>query len=179
MTPGQIDFSLAPAMAAAACNALLFPIYLLATTFAPALAQRHALRFLCSSLILLGLQAGMFLVPALAPANPAQLIACAAVALGAIIFYLQCWALMTRGYTLGILLTLLSSEKPLSADEIFTRYRGGDGLGWIMRHRLTGLCSSGLIRQDADRLSLSPGRGVLVAQIYRACVMVLGLKRTG
>ncbi len=86
---------------------------------------------------------------------------------------------MTRGYTLGILLTLLNEDRPLGADEIFTAYRGGEGLGWIMRHRLGGLGAAGLLRKDGNQLILTPGRGMLVVRLYRVCIATLGLRKTG
>jgi len=42
---------------------------------------------------------------------------------GGMLIYLEFWGLMSRGYTLGILLTLLDAERPLTETEIASRYR--------------------------------------------------------
>src|SRR5260370_12756845 len=56
----------------------------------------------------------------------------------ALIVYLEIWALLSRGYTLGLLLTLFRGEHPMSDAQLAASYRQGEGVGWIMRHRLGG-----------------------------------------
>lgn len=179
MSAGSIDLAMPPAIAIALANALLFPAWLAGTARLRALQERHALRFLVSAIVMA--LAWLVSMAALAPAGltPMDAVVGLCVVLGALLFYLEVWALMTRGYTLGILLTLLKTGRPLSAQEIFDGYRDGDGLGWIMSHRLGGLCASGFIARSGDRLTLAPGRGVFIARLHRLCVAVLGLRRTG
>lgn len=179
MSLGSLDFSMPPAVAVALVNALLFPAWLAGTARLRAMADRHARRFLVSAVFMVLTSA--LSMWALAPAGltPMDAVVGLCVTLGALLFYLEVWALMTRGYTLGILLTLLKTGRPLTAQEIFDGYRDGDGLGWIMSHRLGGLCASGFIARSGDRLTLAAGRGVFIARLHRLCVIVLGLKRTG
>jgi hypothetical protein len=97
----------------------------------------------------------------------------------AVLVYLEIWGLLSRGYTLGLLTTIHQAGQPLPAAELARRYRGGEGLEWIMRHRLAGLEAAGLVRQDGENLVLTPRLGNAVAWSYRVAVALLGLKVTG
>jgi hypothetical protein len=177
---GELDFSCPPALLAAMAIALLQPMYLFPLTRLPTLAGRNALQFLISSIAALVLWAGAIaLVPSVRPASFAEG-ATGVMALGAgALFYLEIWGLMSRGYTLGVLLTIHGAGGALSAAEIRRRYRGGDGLDWIMRHRLGGMVAAGVLQRKEDRLTLTRGRGLLVARLYAASLTALGLKKSG
>jgi len=95
------------------------------------------------------------------------------------LFYLEVWGLLSRGYTIGVLLTLLNADHPLTETEISSQYRGGEGLDWVMRHRLGGLIAAGLVEQQGDRVALTCIRGRAVARLYEVSITVLGLRRTG
>ena len=177
MSAGGIDFAMPAPVAVALANALLFPLWLAATSRLPPLAERHAMRFVVSGIVTLALWAAAC---AIAPGTSVSgWLAGFCATLGALLFYLEVWGLMTRGYTLGLLLTLLKSGRRMTAQELFDGYRDGEGLGWIMRHRLGGLGATGFIKRDGERMSLTRGRGVFVARLQRLSVAVLGLKRTG
>jgi hypothetical protein len=62
--------------------------------------------------------------------------------------------------------------------ELAANYRQGEGVGWIMRHRLGGLMSARLVRRQGDRIVLTPA-GAIIGILYRAAIAVLGLKVTG
>src|SRR5260370_8203004 len=87
----------------------------------------------------------------------------------ALIIYLEIWALLSRGYTLGLLLTLFRGEHPMSDAQLAASYRQGEGVGWIMRHRLGGLLSPGLVRRPGGGIVL-PGTGAIIGILYRAAV---------
>jgi hypothetical protein len=74
---------------------------------------------------------------------------------------------------------LLNEGCALTDSEISTRYRGGEGLQWIMRHRLGGLEGAGMIRRHGDQITLVGFPGAFVARVYGWCVAILGLGRTG
>jgi len=65
------------------------------------------------------------------------------------------------------------------AAELTRHYRRGEGLDWIMRHRIAGLEAARLVRQVGPRLVLTARLGWAVAWIYRLTIAVLGLKTTG
>lgn len=177
MNLGDIEFAMPAAVAIAVGNALLFPLWLAATGRMPRLAERHAARFLFTAIatLVLWLAATM----AWAAAGAAGWLAGLCVTLGALLFYLEAWGLMTRGYTLALLLTLWKAGRPMTSQELFDGYRDGEGLGWIMRHRLGGLCATGLIKRDGAQLTLGAGAGLFIARLQRLSAAVLGLKRTG
>jgi hypothetical protein len=179
-TIGAIDLTMPVAVMAALCSSILQPLYLLGTKHIRFLANRHGLRFLASAVTTFIFWSGTILiVPAFAPSTWLDIIIGAAVISGLMLFYLEIWGLLTRGYTLGILLTLLRANRPLEAREISNSYRGGEGLEWIMRHRLAGLSATGLISVHDGKILLTPLRGVPIARIYAFCIAVLGLRRTG
>lgn len=95
-----------------------------------------------------------------------------------LLLYLEIWALLSRGYTLAMLLSLLDTSTPLSADEIARRYRGGAGLAWIMEHRAGGLEAARLIRRQGGQIRLTV-RGAVVARASLAARTMLGLSRGG
>jgi hypothetical protein len=164
----------APALAALGLAAV-FPPLLAALARLPRLAGRNGLQFLAAA-------GGMALawVAALALARPSAEDAAIGTMLlaGALLVYLEAWALLSRGYTLGVLLTLLAAGRPLDERAIAERYRGGDSLSWIIGHRLSGLVGARLVRLDGDEVRLTP-LGALVARAYRMSVRALGLRRTG
>lgn len=173
---GFADISVPAAVLLALIHVLLFPVYLWASSFLKLLAERHASRFLAAAL---ASAVGWMAFAMVMHSTAVDLVTGFCVLGGGMLFYLQVWGLLTRGYTLGILLTLLEADRPMTAAQVSTAYRGGSGLQWIMRHRLEGLVGAGLLHRDADRLVLSGTRGVWVARLYRLCVAVLGLRRTG
>jgi hypothetical protein len=97
---------------------------------------------------------------------------------GALLVYLEAWALLSRGYTLGLLLTLFRVKGPMTDAQLAASYWRGQGVGRIMRLRLGGLISARLVRRQGDRIVLTP-TGVIVGILYRAAIAVLGLKVTG
>lgn len=177
---GSVDFSLPGSLAAALVIGVLQPVFLWLVTRVPALAGRNPVQFLLSAVAMF--VAWVVVVVAFAPLRPAGLadVLVGLFALGgAALFYLEVWGLMSRGYTLSILIALLDGDRPLDAEEIARRYRGGDGLDWIMRHRLGGLEKAGMIRTAGDRVVLAVPSGLFIARLYALCIAVLGLRKTG
>jgi hypothetical protein len=154
------------------------PVYLLILTRVPGLKGRNASQFALSNLATLGLWIGSLIVFN-GPVTAMDIVIGTMILVSAGLAYLEAWALLSRGYTLGLLLTLLQAEKPLTDTELSCRYRSGDGLAWIMHHRVGGLVDAGLVRREGERLTLAPIRGALIASMYKLCITVLGLRRTG
>ena len=141
---------------------------------------RNALQFLFGFLLMIVLWIGLVTVwPG--PHSPGRSEICVGLMiLGAeSLVYLEVWSLLSRGYTLALLITLYRAERPLDDAELARSYRGGSGLSWIMEHRLSGLISAGLVREDDGMLILTPVLGAGVAWLYKLSIIVLGLRRTG
>lgn len=180
MSAGGIDFSFPLPIAIGLVHALLLPVYLAATGRFERLAERGPLRFMLACLFtVLAWFGSMAFWPMLRPSGVGDVLLELSVLASAMLFFLEVWSLLTRGFTLSILLTLLKEGRPLSADEIALRYRSGDGLSWVMRHRLGGLAGARMVRREQDQFTLDPVRGVFIARLYRLCIATLGLKRTG
>jgi hypothetical protein len=95
------------------------------------------------------------------------------------VFWLQPWGLLSRGYSLGMLLTLYKSDGPMTVDQLSAAYRGNAGVEWVARHRIDGLVRFGVVAQRGDSLVLTPVRGRIVAIIYAVAVSLLSLERMG
>jgi hypothetical protein len=173
---GHLDFTAGAAVVASLVAVALFPAVLAVLARLPRLRDRNALQFLASSVIVI---AAWGVALQLMPASSAADIATALMILaGALLVYLEAWGLLSRGYTLGLLLTLFRAKHPMSDAQLAASYRQGQGVGWIMRHRLGGLMSARLVRRQGDRIVLTPA-GTLIGMLYRAAIAVFGLKVTG
>ena len=176
----SLDFTIPASLVASFVVVLGLPLCLALVARLPFAAGRNALQFLVSVIIILVVWASVLsLIPPAQPKNTAEIVLGAMVLGAAIVFFLEIWALLCRGYTLGLVITIYRSGRPLSAAELARRYRSGEGLEWIMRHRLAGLEAAGLVYRAGDDLILSRRRGWAVAWICRAAIAVLGLKATG
>jgi hypothetical protein len=173
----NLDFAVSSPILYALAVLALQPVFLLALTRSKAIRGRNAAQFALSFATVILVWAS--LMAASGRAANEELVAGLMMLAAGEIFYLEIWALLSRGYTLGILTTLLVAGRPLEDVEVAARYRAGDGLAWIMEHRLRGLIAAGLVSKRGDLLVLSPLLGVATARLYRFSVRVLGLRRTG
>ena len=175
---GHLDFAAGAGVLSSLLAAVLFPAVLAVLSRLPALRSRNALQFLASSVIVVALWA-IAVRFAGGPALTAPELATSIMVLaGALLVYLEAWALLSRGYTLGLLLTLFRGAGPMTDGALAASYRQGQGLGWIMRHRLGGLISTRLVRRQGDFIVLTLP-GAIIALLCRAAIAVLGLKVTG
>ena len=175
---GHLDFTAGAAVVSALVAAALFPAVLALLARLSRLRARNALQFLATSVIVVVLWVIALCVPGLRASSAAELATSFMMLACALIIYLEIWALLSRGYTLGLLLTLFRGKAPMSDAQLAASYRQGEGVGWIMRHRLGGLLSARLVRRQGDRVVLT-GAGALIGILYRAAVATLGLKVTG
>jgi hypothetical protein len=173
-----IDFTMSAPVAHAVGAAALQPLCLLLVTRWRPISGRNALQFVLSFVMTVLLWC---LWQAFSPAIAAggEIAAAVMVLAAAGLLYLEIWGLMSRGYTLSMLLTLLDAGKPLDEAGIARSYRGGDGLSWIMRHRVDALVAAGILVRRGDLIVLTAFPGGALAFTYRVFVRLLGLRRTG
>ena len=95
-----------------------------------------------------------------------------------VIGYLELNSLLNRGYSMSILLQIVSSERPLTIEEMGRAYGGERGLNWLMEKRLQGLVDLGFAKKDEGDLVLSP-RGKKLAHVLSRMIGFLGLRRFG
>src|SRR5258707_12977597 len=158
---GRLDFTAGPAVVVALIAAALFPAVVGAVSTMPRLRGRNGLQFLASSVIVVALGAIALCFPAMRASSVAELATSFMILASALIIYLEIWALLSRGYTLGLLLTLFRGEHPMSDAQLAASYRQGEGVGWIMRHRLGGVLSAGPVRRQGGGLGFTGNRAVL------------------
>jgi hypothetical protein len=175
---GRLDFSMSAPIVFAVVACLAFPPCLALVARIPALAPRRGLQFaLAAGVTVAGWAVGI--------ATAGRALAAGDVVVGAmllmsgLILYLEVWALLSRGYSLGIILTLLRAPAPLDDVAIARSYRAGDGLTWIMRHRLAGLEAAGLVTTRDGMIELTRWGGTPIARLYAVAVTALGLRRSG
>jgi hypothetical protein len=173
-----IDLALPGFVALCLGAALIFPGVLMVLARVPVLRARNAWQFALSVAVLaiaLGVVAWWWEGSTTGTGD----VVVGLMLLGSgLLVELEVWALLSRGYTLGLLLTLLNAEERLDARRLAQAYRGGAGLGWIMEHRLAGLDAARLIRAEDGMVRLTAG-GYVVGVLYRMAVRVLGLARSG
>jgi hypothetical protein len=160
---------------------VLFPFgLLLIARFAP-VRGKNATQFFYAALLQVALwAAGSLVLPeALRNRDALDWLLGAMVVASGLLLWLEAWALLSRGYTLSMLLILLRAAQPLSKAELARRYRGGTGLEWIMQHRVGGLTAAGLVRTNGADLELTPHLGLPVAVLYRITIAIFGLRKTG
>lgn len=179
---GSISFGISEPILVAIIIGVLQPVFLWLATRPARLKGHNAIQFLLSSI------AVVVAYTAYAAYTAAAENAALAVDLAIGVLLLICgnllllefWALLSRGYTLGLLLTLKrAGPEGLTSEEMASNYRGGDSVDWIMRHRLEGLIGAKLVMREGDRLTLSSSLGVPVTLLYRASIAILGLRRSG
>jgi hypothetical protein len=175
---GHLDFTAGAAVVTSLVAAALLPAVLAALARLPALRDRNALQFLASSVIVIAAWLIALQLPAMPAPSAADIATSLMILAGALLVYLEAWGLLSRGYTLGLLLTLFRAKHPMNDAQLAASYRQGQGVGWIMRHRLGGLMSARLVRRQGDRIVLTPA-GAIIGILYRAAIAVLGLKVTG
>jgi hypothetical protein len=175
---GYLDFAAAGAVVNALIAAALFPAVLAVLARLPGLRDRNALQFLASSVIIFGGWVIASQVAGMPASTAADLATSLMILASALLIYLEAWALLSRGYTLGLLLTLFRGGRPMTDAQLAASYRQGQGVGWIMRHRLGGLMSTRVVRRQGNLIVLTPV-GAIIGILYRMAIAILGLRVTG
>ena len=176
---GTLDLSLSTPVLWALAAAVCFPFLLAGVARAPRFSRRNALQFLVASVATTGGWAALAYATTADGASAWDLAIGAMLLMDALIVYLEVWALLSRGYTLGMLLTLYRASRPLDELSLAKSYRTGEGLGWIMKHRLRGLERTGLVTTDHGRVHLTPALGAPAACLYLITRRILGLRQSG
>lgn len=175
-----IDFSIDYPVSVALIASAFFPFVLIVITKISYFAGRNAIQFLfCFLITTIGWLIGLFFL-----INKHMMIGTESFYVsfflynGMMLGYLEIWGLLSRGYTLGLLLTFYKAGTPLSANELARLYRGGEGLHWLMKHRFVGLVSAKMIKREGNLIILTT-RGCVVAYLYKLLVSIFGLRYSG
>lgn len=179
MTHG-IDFSLSYPIQITLLMSALFPVILLFLAKTVWLSGRNALQFLATYLLTTFSWVSILLIFTKEPINlfVNSLWISFFLYHAIILIYLEIWGLLSRGYTLGLLLTFYKANTPLTIDALANSYRGGKGLYWLIHHRFAGLAAAKIIKLDHDKVTLT-ARGKFIASIYDLSIQFFGLRYSG
>lgn len=173
----ELEFEITAPLICAAIVVLMQPAVLAGLARISQVKNSNAAKFALSSVVTFLLWL-IFVLATAETINVSEFLVGAMALITAEIFYLEVWALITGGYTLTLLLTLLNSEQPLNAAEIANRYHGGDNLSWILQHRLGKLIDTRLVRRDRELVILT-NKGTIIARLYEIAIAILGLRTSG
>jgi hypothetical protein len=176
-----MEFSIPPEMLYPLALGAAFPLSLLLVSRLHGLKSRNAIRFIVAfAITLTAWFAGSLLLSGrFRPDTWGDWLLSLAIVVSFLLFHLEIWALLSRGYTLGLLVVLLDAGAPTPESILARRYRGGEGLRWVMHHRVSGLEGAQLVRRLDNRLILTYPFGSLIAIVYSVLVGLLGLRKTG
>jgi len=177
----RVDFSLTPTvMYALFLGGVGLPLFLAGTAHIPRLSNRNAYQFLAAFILTIAAWIALVaIVPGSRGIDLLEVVTALMILGSASLVYLELWAVLSRGYTLGLVVTLHRAGRPLREDELAALYRGGAGLSWIMRHRVTGLVKGGVVTIEGGEVVLGARLGTFVAALCKYSILVLGLRKTG
>ena len=115
---GHLDFTAGPAVVTSLVAAAVLPAVLAVLARLPRLRDRNALQFLASSVIVIAAWLVALQLPAMPPSSAADIATSLMILAGALLVYLEAWGLLSRGYTLGLLLTLFRAKHPMTDAEL-------------------------------------------------------------
>jgi signal transduction histidine kinase len=174
-----INFSLSPAEMVSLFTIPLFLIVLSVVARINAFQDRNAIQLFLTSLVIFLFWASMLFFIGFQDIFLNEMISSFMMLVTILLIYLEIWALLSRGYTLGILLTLAKSTVPLNEREISRSYRAGQGLEWLVHHRFSSLFATNLIAKQGNKIYLTPFLGKFVVSIYKLFIFLFSLKKTG
>jgi len=135
-------------------------------------------RFFFSAAVTLGCYVTALVFAGSYSLSPRQIVAGFAFIVAVLIFELGFWGVLTRGYTVAILLALQQTGDNAPIEQVQSHYAGGRGLGWFMEKRLKGLRAAGVTKENDERIYVTPF-GVLVLLVYRSFMTCFRLSQFG
>lgn len=175
-----LDFSISYPVQCTWVAVAFFPVTLIIMARLTPLVGRNALQFLLSFVVTttFWLLTLFFLIQKSQTIDLESFLTSFFLYSGLLLVYLEIWGLLSRGYTLGLLLTFYKSRTALSAKEAAASYRGGEGLDWLIKHRFSGLISAKMIKVQDDKVILT-ARGTVIAYLYKLAILFFGLRYSG
>lgn len=103
-----------------------------------------------------------------ASAETVPVITGVALIVSALVFVLGFWGVLTRGYSVALLIALNRLGGRASTGELEKAYSAGRGLRWLAGKRLEGLVAARAVVIENGQVTITPSMG---AFILRCCVM--------
>lgn len=176
---GGFDFSMSAPLQCTVLMCTFFPFVLMFITKIRKLTQRNATQFFLSYLVVsAGWVISLVIINKVKPYDIEELCVGFFLYHAVMLVYLEIWSLLSRGYTIGLLLTFYKADRPLNPQTLASLYRGGEGIDWLIKHRIMGLESAKLVHSQSDTIALTK-RGVFVAFLYNVSILFFGLRYSG
>ena len=99
--------------------------------------------------------------------------------LSILIFFLGLWGVLTRGYSVAILVSLYNVGGKATTTELEKNYSGGRGLEWLTAKRLNGLSVAKIIKIEKDQITIRKPLGPLLIKLYKTFKLLFHLKGYG
>lgn len=96
----------------------------------------------------------------------------AALIVAALVFVLGVWGVLTRGYSVALLIALEGLCEPASPDVLARSYSAGRGLRWLTEKRLNGLKAAHVVAVSSDQVIITRPIGslfILACTIFQRC----------
>lgn len=135
-------------------------------------------RFNATAAIVLGLYALACLFGS-GKGGATAVIAGAALLVSALIFILGFWGVLTRGYSVALLVALDRLGGCAAIDELANAYSGGRGLRWLADKRLGGLAAARVVAMEGGQVAITESVGRLVLRCYAVFQACFRLKDYG
>lgn len=151
----------------------LFPIFLLVSKYSSLNVSR---RYIASAVIVIIFYGFLCFFNS---SNPVVILAGLLLLLSILIFTLGLWGLLTRGYSVALLVTLHSLGGNATIAELEKTYSGGRGLKWLTVKRLNGLSNAKIIKIEESQITIRKPLGPLLIKLYKTFQQVFQLKGYG
>ena len=98
---------------------------------------------------------------------------------GGAIVWVEAVSLLSRGYSISILMDLGRAERGMmTVAQVDAGYGGGRGVDWLLDKRIDGLVRLGLVTRSGDDMHLTPA-GSRAARLAGSAIAVTGLRKVG
>ena len=94
------------------------------------------------------------------------------------IFILGFWGLLTRGFSVAMLLSLEKNDGA-ETETLHSGYANGMGLHWFLEKRLAGMRAIGVVVESEGSVKITPILGILALQSYRLFKKLFKLQQYG
>lgn len=152
---------------------IFFPIILLVSKYSKLNVSR---RYITSAIVVVLLYALLCLA---IPSNYLIDFSGLLLLLSILIFFLGVWGLLTRGYSVAILIALHSVGGKATTIELEKNYSGGRGLRWLTAKRLDGLTVSKTIKIEKNQITIRKPLGLLLIKLNKIFKFLFRLKGYG
>jgi len=96
----------------------------------------------------------------------------AALIVAGLVFVLGIWGVLTRGYSVALLITLERLGGPARVEMLERSYSAGRGLRWLTEKRLNGLKAAHVVEVSGDQVIITRPIGslfILACTIFQKC----------